>query len=143
MSFQTGSFIRKHKMCAREQIKVISKCQSFLQNMNLCRGSELSIGKFVIPNFVGFTIFSIPLIQFVVMQVSTAYHIGFNGFQKNANAFFISLGSLQLLSIYLNLVNQNGLIIKSVNHIQNVVDRSMSQFTYVLYFLLNVIYFGL
>lgn len=110
----------------REPIKVISKCQSFLRNMNLCRSSALRIGGVVIPNSVGFTIYSIPLIQFVAMQITTAYQIGFHGFQENVNVFFISLGSSQLLSIYLCLVNKNGKIIETVHQIQSVVDRSKS-----------------
>lgn len=117
-------------MCSldREPIKVISKCQSFLRNMHLCRSSALRIGDFVIPNFVGFTIYLIPLIQFVAMQITTAYQIGFHGFQENVNVFFISLGSSQLLSIYLCLMHKNGQIIETVNQIQSVVDQSQCLF---------------
>lgn len=115
-------------MNGREPIKVISKCRSFLNNMVLCRSSEIRVCGFGVPNYVGITLFALPLIQFVLMQNLTALNIGFRGFQKNANAFFISMGSIQLCTIYLCLAKQNGRIIKTVNSIQSIVDRSRSSF---------------
>lgn len=110
-------------MVDREKINVLSACRELLKFMNLGTNSKLKIGQFEIPNSIVFTMLLMPLSYLILMEFRTIYNIRFN-FHDGADHFFIALGTTQIQLIYLNLATNNSVIIDTIAHIQDVVDRS-------------------
>lgn len=126
--YQTSSMISISEMeKPQSEIKVFSKCLYALHWMNLCRKTQLQVGGVKIPNIIIFTLLSIPLSNGVFGVIRLVFDIGFNF--KNASFLFYSLflfilGTSQMQIIYFCLVNNNELIIKLLDHIQDTVNRS-------------------
>lgn len=120
-------------MSGRGQIKILSACRNLLKLMNLGSKSKFQIGKLRIPNIIIFAILLMPLSYLIAMETRTIYNIRFN-FRDGADHFFITLGTTQLQLIFLSLATNNSVIIDTVDHIQDVVDRSKVYFllTYLL-----------
>lgn len=118
-------------MSGRGQIKILSACRKLLKLMNLGTKSKFQIGQLEIPNIIVFAILLLPLSYLITMEMRTIYNIRFN-FKDGADHFFITLGTTQLQLIFLSLITNNSVIIDTVDHIQDVVDRSK------VYFFINI-----
>lgn len=110
-------------MESRTKIEVLSKCRGLLNTMNLCRKSHFQIGRLKIPNFLINAILSTPSLVLVFAESLLVYDIGLNFFVA-APVVLVILGLVQMLGIYYSLTNNNGCIIETVDHIQDVVNRS-------------------
>lgn len=115
-------------MTGRSQIKVLSACRNLLKFMNLGTTTELHIGRLKIPHVIVFIILLVPLSYLIAMELRTIYNIRFN-FKEGADYFFITLGTIQIQLIFVNLARNNSTIIDTISHIQNVVDRSKEKIT--------------
>lgn len=108
----------------QKAIIVMSKCRFYLKFMHLGQKDEFHIGHLKIPNLVTWCILSTPLGIFILFEYLTLFDVGLNGFLENGNVFFISLGCTQLAITFICLTIRNKLIIKTIEHMQDIVDRS-------------------
>lgn len=118
-----SSALWRGNMESRTKIEVLSKCRGLLNTMNLGRKSHFQIGRLKIPNFLVNVILSTPCLVLMFAESLLVYDIGLNFFVA-APVVLVILGVVQMLSIYYSLTNNNECIIETVDHIQDVVNRS-------------------
>lgn len=114
------------KMESFRKLKVLSECRILLKYMNLGRKNKIRVCGFIIPNSIIFIVLSIPLGFSITSIFLTIIDVGIN--LKNAYVFLIFLGSVQVEIFYICMAMNNGVIIKAVDLIQEIVDRSRSIF---------------
>lgn len=113
----------KFTMASHQQINVLYECCGLLRLIRLCTKSKLQIGQLKIPNIISYIVLSIPLCFSVACDIMKVLDMEMS-FQECANSFLFIPGTTQMQLIYICLAYNNELIIQTVDHIQELVDRS-------------------
>lgn len=92
--------------------------------MNLGLRFEYRIGRLKVPNSIKFIIFAIPSVLIILLTFLKVIDIKSDAFNENAAAFTVCLSCVQLQLIYISLVNNNELIIETMEFIEEIVDKS-------------------
>lgn len=106
------------------EMEVLTKCCGLLNDVYLCRRTEFQVGAFKIPNIVMNMALSLVFWYSLVTEILLAYDIGLD-FKEVSGVILMILGSVQILLIYYSLGYNNGIIVQTVDHIKNIIDRSL------------------
>lgn len=120
----------KFTMASHQQINVLFECCGLLRLIRLCTKSKLQIGQLKIPNVISYILLSIPLCFSIACDIMKVLEMEMS-FQECANSFLFIPGTTQMQLIYICLAFNNELIIQTVDHIQELVDRSNSTINFI------------
>lgn len=117
------SFKEIFMMSGSQQIQVLADCRYLLRFMNLGSTIELKIRRWKIPNNLLFTLLLMPSIFCFVCEILNMLEMNLD-FYEDSNSFIFLLISIQFPMIYMCLIQTNGVIIKTLDHMQRIVERS-------------------
>lgn len=103
-------------------MQVLKRCQFFMQIANLCNKKNLYLFGFRVPGVIVNFAFSLPMSFCFVWMLIYCYALEFE-LKKISSAIYLDLGIFSILAIYICMAAKNNLIIKTVDHLQAIVDE--------------------
>lgn len=110
-----------------ERIEILSRCRLPLIWMNLCNKNGVYIRNYKIPNLIVCLMLATPIFYGFVMYLWLCVENNFD-LVKLARTFACIVGNIKAILIFFSLAWTNPMIIKMIDHLQAVVDRSTIRF---------------
>lgn len=110
-------------MWTKNQIEVLSSLRGFLKITNLYNKNGVYIGSVKIPDFLIFCLFSLHTLNFGILCIWGILEQEFN---LKLISFHLggAIGFPEITIIYIYLVQKTDLIVSTVDHFQEIVEKS-------------------
>lgn len=106
----------------QHSVQILKDCRFYLEKLNLCNHERTRIANISVPHvLMNFACVSPIIITFSCLMRFCII----SGFNLNAmsNAFAISVGSAQLILIYITLAFDRPAILQTIDHMQSTVNN--------------------
>lgn len=110
-------------MNSAKSVEVLAACKSLLKYLNLCNKKGVRIKNVKIPNFVVHCGFIAPIVYEFVMTLWVCFSEDV-GEQQMSNLTCVILSNLQGILTYMSMVNTNQFTIETIDHMQEIIDKS-------------------
>lgn len=114
-------------MNSANSVEVLAACKSLLKTLNLCNKKGVRIRNVKIPNLVVFGAFLAPIFYELTMTVWKCITEDVEE-QQMSNLMCVIMSNLQGILTHASMVNTNQFTIETIDHMQEIIDKSESRF---------------
>lgn len=123
MSVSSKNSFKSKIMQNINRIEVLGGCRLPLKLTNLYNKNGVHIGSLKIPNFFIFIFISLPAIYTAPLQIWYCFDEGFN-LRTTSNTLLSIIALIQTGLVYFWLTVKSELMIETIDHLQNIVNKS-------------------